>query len=333
VFVEDKYIHQISSRFRNFKKIKSGTYNFSCPICGDSTTNRKKARGYLFTYKNHYTYKCHNCGVSLSFDSFLFRIDSELHKEFKFELFQENNSSKNKKKESIETILKKKPKLKQSPLDDLELISNLDSGHIARQYVENRKIPTDDLYYCDGFRKWVNKYKKQFTELRYDDPRIVIPLRKENGELYGVQGRSLKQNSRIRYITVIFEEHPKVFGLNKIDKSKPVFIVEGPFDSLFLDNCIAMAGSDINVSELGINDYVFILDNEPRNQQICERIKKHIDKQEKVVVWPEEVQEKDINDMVLAGHSVQELVETYTCRGLTANLRFNKWKKIKLNKY
>lgn len=329
MIIEDKYIHSISSRLRNFKRVKPGTYNFSCPICGDSNTNRKKARGYLFVYKNKFTYKCHNCGVSLSFDNLLQRLDSELHKEYRLEKFQENNNSTYSTVKRIETKLKKeKVKFNNSPLSELTAVSELPSNHTARSYLENRKLPLNDLYYVEGFRKWVNKYKKQFTELRYDDNRIVIPLRKENGELYGVQGRSLKSNARIRYITVIFEEHPKVFGLNKIDKSKPVYVVEGPFDSLFLDNCIAMAGADISMDELRITDYVTVLDNEPRNPQICSRIKKHIDKGDKIVIWPESIKEKDINDMVMSGHDVQELVTTYSCRGLTAKLRFNNWKKV-----
>jgi hypothetical protein len=38
--------------------------------------------------------------------------------------------------------------------------------------------------------------------------------------------------------------------------------------------------------------------------------------------------EKDINDMVIAGHDVQKIVECNTYSGLEAKLKFNTWKKI-----
>ena len=132
----------------------------------------------------------------------------------------------------------------------------------------------------------------------------------------------------MRYITVLLQEgQPKIFGLNSINYDKTIYITEGPFDSLLLQNAIAMAGADASVSSLGNSDIVFVYDNEPRNVQITTRILKHISDGESVVIWPSSIKEKDINDMHLAGHDVQEIVSSCTYTGLTATLKFNDWRK------
>ena len=55
---------------------------------------------------------------------------------------------------------------------------------------------------------------------------------------------------------------------------------------------------------------------------------KTIDKGYSVVIWPIGIAEKDINDMFLAGHDVQDLVQLNTYSGLEAKLKFNLWKKV-----
>jgi hypothetical protein len=166
-----------------------------------------------------------------------------------------------------------------------------------------------------------------FQEITHDEGRIIIPFRDKEGSVFGFQGRSLS-SSGLRYITVLLQEgQPKIFGLNSIDYDKTIYITEGPFDSLLLQNAIAMAGADASVSDLGNSDIVFVYDNEPRNVQITTRILKHISDGESVVIWPSSIKEKDINDMYLSGHNVQEIVSSCTYTGLTATLKFNDWRK------
>ena len=124
------------------------------------------------------------------------------------------------------------------------------------------------------------------------------------------------------------EDKPKIYGLDKIDETKPIYIVEGPFDSLFLDNSVAMCGSDLDPRTFGWSDYIWVYDNEPRNREIVKRISTTVDRGDKVVIWPKQIQQKDINDMHLAGHNVQSLVESNTYHGLQAKIKLSEWKKV-----
>ena len=164
-----------------------------------------------------------------------------------------------------------------------------------------------------------------------DEPRIIIPL-KDSNEIFGFQGRSIKPKSKLKYITIILNENsPKIYGLDKVNFNKIVYMVEGPFDSMFIDNCIAMVGADIDKkffdNKLKTN-FVMIYDNEKRNKQIVDRIEKSIDYHLPVVIWPDSIHEKDINDMVLSGLDVESVIKLNTYSGLKAKLKFTNWKKI-----
>ena len=124
------------------------------------------------------------------------------------------------------------------------------------------------------------------------------------------------------------DHEPKIYGLDNINKESTVYITEGPFDSTFISNSIAMCGADVDISDWGIGDPVYVYDNEPRNREIVNRISKTIDSGNKVVIWPSSIKEKDINDMVLSGLDVQNVVESNVYNGLEAKIKFNYWKKI-----
>ena len=133
----------------------------------------------------------------------------------------------------------------------------------------------------------------------------------------------------MKYITIMLDEDaPKIYGLDEINRDETIYVVEGPFDSTFIKNSVAMCGSDIDIGSFGWSDIVYVYDNEPRNREICNRISKTIDRGEKVVIWPNNVSEKDLNDMILAGRDVQNMVECNTHKGLEAKLKFTNWKKI-----
>jgi predicted RNA-binding Zn-ribbon protein involved in translation (DUF1610 family) len=320
-FVDVKYINLISHRFQKFKKIKNDLYNFRCPICGDSQKNKNKARGYLYQVKNNTNYKCHNCGVTTSFSNFLKQIDPNIYKQYSFEKFKEGYTGKNFVTEEPKFEFKT-PEFKQKL--DLPKASENDA---AREYLENRKLNPNKFYYADKFKSWINSIKKVFDDTIKDEPRIIIPLFYQN-TLVGVQGRALNSN-KIKYITVMFnDEAPKIYGLDEVQKSKTTYITEGPFDSTFIPNSIAMCGADGDVGKWGIGNRVWIYDNEPRNKDIVSRISKCISDGEKVVIWPSSINEKDINDMVLSGLNVQNVIESNTYSGLEAKLKFTTWKKI-----
>ena len=317
--IDSKYIGLVSSRLTKFKRVKSDLYNFRCPICGDSKKNKTKTRGYLYTIKADVNFRCHNCGASMTFSNFLKEVDPVIHKQYVFERFKQGNTGRGTVVE--EPIFKfEKPKFKTSI--DLPLASTVES---SRTYLEKRKLDPTQFYYAEKFVEYVNSRKQNLNMKEH--PRIIIPLYYEKN-LVGVQGRSLDSNS-VKYITTIFyNEAPKIYGLDNIRRDAPVFVTEGPFDSTFLLNSIAMCGADGDVRKWGVSTPVWVYDNEPRSKEITERISNTIARGESVVIWPTNINEKDINDMVLPGHDVQSIVESNTYSGLEAKLQFTTWKRI-----
>jgi transcription elongation factor Elf1 len=320
-YVDVKYINLISSRFQKFKKVKNNLYNFRCPICGDSQKNKNKCRGYLYQVKNNTNFKCHNCGLNISFNNFLKQLDRVIHKQYAFEKFKEGHTGRNfTVEEPIFNFVEPKFKPK---LDLPKASSNPD----ANEYLVNRKLNPDKFYYAEKFKEWTNSLVHIFDDTKYDESRIIIPLFYQN-ILIGFQGRSLGP-SKVKYITVMInDDSPKIYGLDEVQKTETVYITEGPFDSTFIHNAIALCGADGDVSKWGISNPVWIYDNEPRNPEILNRISKCIDRGERVVIWNSQIKEKDINDMVLAGRNVQRMVECSNYSGLEAKLKFNTWKKI-----
>ena len=320
--VDSKYIGLISSRLQKFKKVKNNLYNFRCPICGDSQKNKNKTRGYLYQVKNNTNFKCHNCGASMSLNNFIKTLDSTLYKQYTMEKFKEGHTGKNFVVDEPKFEFKK-PVFKKSIN-----LPKASSNPIAKRYLENRKIDPDKFYYADRFKSWTNTQKKTFDTIGRDEPRIIIPMYDETKNLIGFQGRALNQSPN-KYITIMIQDDvPKIYGIETIDKTSTVYVTEGPFDSTFICNSIAMCGSDVDISNCGIDNVVWIYDNEPRNKEIVNRIRDTIDRGDSIVIWPSNVTEKDINDMVLSGHNIMSVLKSNTYQGLEAKIKFNNWKKI-----
>ena len=320
--VDSKYVGLVSSRLQKFKRVKDNLYNFRCPICGDSQKNKNKTRGYIYQVKNNTNFKCHNCGSSMSFNNFVKTIDPTLHKQYTLEKFKEGHTGRNfvvesPKLEFAKPVFKKSINLPKASSDSR-----------AKEYLVNRKIDPDKFYFADKFMEWTNTQKQTFDTILRDESRIVIPMYDETKNLIGFQGRSLGK-SFTKYITVMLDDDsPKIYGLEKIDRKQSIYIVEGPFDSTFVENSVAMCGSDIDVRSFDWSDYIWVLDNEPRNREIVNRVSRVISRGDRVVIWPNGLEEKDINDMVLAGHDVMSMLELNTYSGLEAKIKFNNWKKI-----
>ena len=319
--VDSKFINLLSPKLQKFKRVKSNLYNFRCPICGDSQKNKSKTRGYLYSVKADVNYRCHNCGASMTFSSFLKNQDPILHKQYVFERFKDGHTGRSTVVE--DPIFKfEAPKFKKK----IKLPKASEEGRSAG-YLTARMIDPSIFYYAENFKKFANSLKHTFDDTKHDEDRIIIPMY-YNKNLIGFQGRSINP-SPVKYITVMLDDDaPKIYGLDNIRTDAPVYVTEGPFDSTFIRNSIAMCGSDADVSKWGISNPVWIYDNEPRNREIVNRISKTIDSGDSVVIFPSSMDEKDINDMVIAGHDVQKIVECNTYSGLEAKLKFNTWKKI-----
>ena len=321
--IDSKYIGLVSSRLQKFKRVKANLYNFRCPICGDSKKHKNKARGYFYQVKTNTNFKCHNCGASLSLNNFLKQIDSTLHKQYTLEKFKEGHAG-------GRNFVVEEPKFEfKQPVfrKGLDLPKASDVT-VAKEYLEKRKLDPSKFYFTNKFKQWTNTQKKTFDTIGRDESRIIIPMYDENRNLIGFQGRSLGPNS-VKYITVMInDEAPKIYGLDTIETEKPIYILEGPFDSTLVENSVAMCGSDIDIGSFGWSDYIWVFDNEPRNREIVNRISKTIDRGDKIVIWPSTVTEKDVNDMTMSGHNVMNLLESNTYSGLKAKIKFNNWKKI-----
>ena len=321
--IDSKFIGLVSSRLQKFKRVKADLYNFRCPICGDSQKHKNKARGYFYQVKTNTNFKCHNCGASSSFNNFLKQIDATLHKQYTMEKFKEGFAGGRNFVVDEPKLEFKKPIFKKK----LDLPKAIEVP-IAKEYLEKRKLDPSKFYFAHKFKEWANTQKQTFDTIGRDESRIIIPLHDTEKNLIGFQGRSLGPNS-VKYITVMInEDAPKIYGLDKVDNEKPIYIIEGPFDATLVQNGVAMCGSDLDIRSFGWSDCIYVYDNEPRNREIVNRIDKTINGGYKVVIWPTSIVEKDINDMVLGGHNIMSVLESNTYSGLQAKVKFNNWKKI-----
>ena len=336
-YIDTKYVNLISLRLPMFKRKNDGLYNFRCPFCGDSRKSKTKARGYFYQKRTDLFFRCHNCGQSNTFSNFLKQFDGELYKEYALERYKEGVTGMG---SNTPNPVFKHEKPKFHTKIDLPKISDLEDNHFAKKYLVNRAIPTQFLsylYYTEDFKKFVKEMTKRDYDLNENEQRIIIPFYDENKILVTFQGRAFT-NTLLRYITIkINEDSPKIFGLDRLDLEKQFYVVEGPFDSMFLPNCIAMAGSDVNLrSQKEISDALdnhigtMILDNEPRNLEIISRMEKAIDNGWNICIWPESMKQKDLNDMILSGIQEMKLIEIIninTYNGLFAKTKLASWRK------
>lgn len=336
-WLEQKYINMMGGRLELFNKVNNKLYKFRCPVCGDSKTNKFKTRGYIYERKGHYSFHCHNCSASMRFDFFLKKIDHTLYLDYVKEKMADLKSE----PDPFFEKMKKPQFVKTTGLSKLKKISQLDPSHPAKKYVESRRIPANThhkLFYCPKFKAFVNELiPGKLGDKAPEEPRLIIPFISDKGELIGFQGRSFAPDAgRFRYITVMLRDDFKVFGMDTVNVNEKIYTVEGPIDSLFIPNGIAVCGSDIpsqlELTELPKDSIVVVYDNEPRNAEIVKKIEKTIEKGYKVCIWPRHLEHKDINDMVMGGFTcqqVKEMIDNSTYEGLEAKLFFAIWRKDK----
>ena len=335
MITDSKFLGLLSPKLDRFKQVRDHLWNFRCPLCGDSRRNKSKARGYVYRKKSDLFYKCHNCGSGLSIGNLIKEIDPTLHKHYIMERYKAGETGKRKSKEPEFKFESPKFKPKKTSIH-LSSIGSLPKEHYARVYYEARQIPNhfmDKIFYAEDFKKWAQSVcQVDYSTLMSGEPRLVIPFFDKDNQLIGAQGRAL-QESKIRYVTVkVHEDAPKVFGLERWNSDQHTYLVEGPIDSLFLPNCLAMAGADMSdLSILNKDKTTLIFDNEPRNFQIVRSMIKSLQDGWDVVIWPNSITCKDINDMVLASIKDARLVEIInrnTYSGQRGEWEVHSWKKV-----
>jgi hypothetical protein len=343
LYIDVKYLNQIGNRLTLFKRKGDYLYNCRCPICGDSQTKKTKTRGYFYRQSNDLFYKCHNCDASQHFGTFLKFFDAALYREYALERYAngENrrphaNPEPELKLQFAEPVFAPRPE--RNFLDELMTrVSDMATDSEVRQFCSQRNIPAaglERLYYIDNIKNIEQLSEKYKNTVQGTEPRLVIPFRNQEGQLVGVSCRGMR-NESLRYITVrIKESVPLIFGLEDVDQSQQMYAVEGPIDSLFLPNAIAVGGTGFNkLDELKLNkaNLTVIVDNQPRNSEVCKVYNKLVSGGYKIFIWPDYTNAKDINDLVnlgIAGSELRNLIDSHTYSGLTAQMKFNQWKKV-----
>ena len=337
-FLDKKFINLVSSQLERFKWQRATLANCRCPLCGDSQKNKNKCRGYFYERDARYYYKCHNCGASTTVSGFLEKVNPALYSEFRLEWLKEKSGA----TQDIRGItntntaqkLASKVNVHRGKLKHVLRISELEPNHAARIYLENRLIPEskfDDLFYTDDFAKVAEQVNPQ-TVLQ-KEARIVIPFYDDDKNIIGVQGRALDSKA-LRYITIKASGQDRLFyNLDKVDVNKRIYVTEGPFDSMFLPNAVAMVGASKSISlpdKLRMRDVVFCLDNEPRSVEIVNMMRNLVAKEHKVFIPDNRLEQKDINEMILSGKTIESIVDYIdenTYGGILAQAAMSQWEK------
>jgi hypothetical protein len=295
----------------------------------------------MFAKGSNLFYRCHNCGVSTNVGNFLKQIDGTLYKEYVLERYKSGETNNGR---TANTTLNISPPRfdkvkKQKFFQHGEWLNALPSGHFCLDYIRNRQIPEtfyDKLVFTQHYKQFCDTLIPNHGKTILDDARLVIPFYDEYNDLIAVSGRALETGDKtLRYVTIRTRESNDklVYGLDRLDKSKPVKIVEGPIDSLFLSNCVASGDANLLLvsKSLPVREKILIFDNEPRNKEIVRMMQDAIKSDEKVVIWPNTLKGKDINEMVMNGLSpdeIETIISSNTMSGLEAQTRFVFWKKV-----
>jgi len=339
LFIDAKYAQILGSRLRNFKQKKDYLWNYSCPVCGDSSKNKLKARGYIYRAKSDLFVKCHNCGYGTNIGNLIKYVDPILYDEYVLERYKSGATKHNDHKDIEDTRVIVQPvELEDDILSSLYRLDQLPDEHPAVQYVAKRKIPEDKwnlLYFAPKFKAFTNSVTPKFVEPIVDEhPRMIIPYFTNHGKCFAFQARAYGDEEPKYYTIKVDETQEKIYGLERIDYGKRILVVEGPIDSLFLPNAVAVSGASFDTPTIRsiLTNATIVMDNEPRNKEIVKQLEKYIDLGYSVCMFPDFIKQKDINEMILhSGMTVDEIVDlinTNTYTGMEAKLIFSTWRKV-----
>ena len=308
-FENDFIILELSRRLEKARFLgsdKSASLNFRCPLCGDSKYNKNKRRGYIYQKDGGVWFSCFNCSTNLSLRNFLKETNDDLFRRYTLERIKGYKKEKENKREDVTFSI-----------DGLIPLKTLPKNHPAFEYMLSRKIPVQKwqfVYYCEKL--------KEKLECPFNDGVIFS----SSPSLFVV--RNIDKNSKFRYYVKKSSDNV-VFGEDFINSKMPVKVCEGLIDSLFLNNCVPALNSNLVSVGKRYKEPVLIWDNEPRNKEICLKIHNALKQGFECVIYPKEVESfKDINEMVLAGVDVENLVLKNKYKGVLGLLKFNLWKRV-----
>lgn len=340
LLIDQKYTQLISPRFEKFQRKSDYLYACRCPLCGDSKKNKSKMRGYIYRKGNDLFFKCHNCGAGTSLGNLIKQLDAGLYKEYVMERYKAGESGNNSFKQVTTIAPPRFDKLNTDiTYQNAERCDKLPDNHFCIQYLKNRRIPKDYyklLYYTDNYKQFVYEVYPQVDKEITADKRLVIPFYDQYNSLIALSGRALEVSDyKLRYVTLRTNESEDklIYGMDRINTNETVRIVEGPIDSLFLQNCVAAGDANLSLVAKSISSgkKVLIFDNEPRNKDIVRMMQDAIKIGHDVVIWPNTIAQKDINEMIMAGQTkdeIESIISSNTFSGLQAQTKFVFWKKV-----
>ncbi len=333
--IDVTYINRLSSRIDKFSKVRRNVWVARCPICGDSKKSKTKKRWYIFLHENNYSVKCHNCGYSQPFYKYLEEYHPNEYKSYILEKLPKKSNLKKDRFDHIKKITNKIIHCKGFDYSSLKRFNDLSESHPARIYVETRQIPLDMVYYNDKFSEFISELDITKYKIAYDnskEPRMIIPFYREDGLSTVFQARAFSKKEYLRYITIKEDEgESKIYGMERVDKNIPVYCLEGPLDSLMIPNAIAMSGISTKLPR-GIKEFIFIYDNEPRNIDVVKNMRKRLLNGYKVVIFPDRLVYKDLNDIIVKGgmshENVLKLINDNIYVKNSGIIKLNNWMRL-----
>jgi hypothetical protein len=266
----------------------------------------------------------------------LYRIDPVLWSQLKFEKYGPRQAEI---KTPEEIAIKNDLERASEAYSKAKKITHLPPNHEAVKYLRGRKIPSEyleEFRWVPNFQAWTNELmpgKFSPESMRYEHGRVIIPFFTREKKLFAYQGRSLEPDG-VRYISINLDDsHAMIYNLEKVDFSQTIYALEGPLDSTFLSNSVAIAGANFSslTKHLPSVKLVVCYDNEPRSPHLKEKILKAISAGFSVVIWPPGLKPKDINEMVSDGYSpsqIETILLENTYSGMMAQARLAFWSKV-----
>lgn len=334
----------------NYIKRKIDVYhdrlNFSCPCCSDSRTDNRKKRGNL--YLDSLSYHCYNCGEHMGVNALLHRFGEDLSNEDKIVVHNiQQTSKKFERRVSSQssmsmTLLDKLAIPKMILFKQLGIISPY-KNQVVSDYLKSRMIDIRDWKYFAFNPKSNELYILNITpsdrvigyQIRQLDPNSVkarylsrrltkIYSEVFNKDISGIVERLLLQEplgqkyideeDGIDNIVANLDRLSGIFNIMNVSMSKPLTILEGPIDSLAIDNSIALQGASKQLE--GFFDEVenvrYLFDNDKTGKQMSlKKLKEH----KTVFLWgmylenQKNIKVKDVNDLQKINCFNSELLE------------------------
>lgn len=322
--MNDRYfLNLLSSRLNGFIWKSKDLSVSRCPVCGDSQHSISKKRLYFFPSRRTVGFQCycHNCGLNIPLQVFIKLYFPDLYEKYIIETLSDSNNE--------TTFIDHKKDESGFSLSGYDLsscikIKDIPTSHFVRRYVDSRLIPHSKVLYINN----INKILPSTQHIKTPIPCLVIPFYTKNNVVNVIQIRFFDSKVKPKYLTFkLHETDVKCYNLDFIDNTKEVYVCEGPIDSMMIHNSVALAGSELKTIESKINKPVFIFDNEPRSKIICKKMQDVISSNHKILIYPSNVQEKDLNEMKINERNIESIIVNNVVSGLDALLRFQMWKR------